>query len=316
MSSYESRDFHDCIRGPVFPVPTPFTERGAVDFDGLERYVDFLVRSGAPVIMLTVGTSRFNLLTREEIRSVNATVAKATGGYDAFTIVSGPGPTTGSTRENQEFARHAESIGADAIMLAYPERWYGRKPIVEFFSDVSDAADIPLMVHSVPLRDGFGGVEDRKYLDAQVLHEIAEVDGVIGVKEESGQRTIYESILADFKDQLVVIGAGGCMERFLGDSELGADTYLVGIGSFLPRLALEFFDAVEDNDRAKARRIVEGNEAPYFTEAVDMGWHRALKETLSQLDLMTPYERDPLTRLPQDDRRRIAEIIDGCGWAR
>lgn len=298
----------------MFPILTPFTEDGDVDYDGLEEYVEFLIDGGASVLLLTVGTSRYNLLTREEIKRINETVAKASNEEGVFTIVSGPGPTTGSTRENIEFARHAESVGADAIVLVYPERWYGREPVVKFFRDVSDGTEIPLMVHAVPIRDGFGGVDDAVRFDASLLREIADVEGVIGVKEESGTREIYESLMAELNDELAIIGAGGCMDRYLGDVDLGATTYLVGVGSFLPRVAVEFFDAVQRGDRGRAREIAEKNEAPYFDTAVEMGWHRALKETLHQLDIMKPYERAPLNRLSPADRERIAEVIEECGW--
>jgi 4-hydroxy-tetrahydrodipicolinate synthase len=314
VSSFDYEKARDRIRGPVFPVVTPFIENGDVDYEGLESYVEFLVDGGAPVILLTVGTSRYNLLTRDEIRAVNETVARVTEGEDVFTIVSGPGPTTGSTKENLEFALHAESVGADAILLVYPERWYGQEPVVDFFRDISEGSDIPLMVHAVPVRDGFGGVEDTEYFDVPALEEISDIDGVIGVKEESGKRDLYESVLQELDDRLAVIGAGGAMDRYLTDSKLGATTYLVGIGSFLPELAVEFFEAVQQGNREHAREITEKNEAPYFETAVSMGWHRALKETLHQLDLMKPYERKPLNRLPPEDRDRITETIESCGW--
>lgn len=304
---------HEQIRGPVFPIVTPFDEHGDVDHEELREYVDYLVAGGAENLLVTVGTSRFNLLTAPEMRAVNETVA-TTAPEDVFTIVSGPGPSAGSTRENVSFASHTESIGADALILAYPERWYGEEPITEFFRDVSRSTDVPLLVHAVPLRDGFGGVEDRVYFDADGLEQILAIEGVIGVKEESGQRELYEEILARFNDDAAIIGAGGAMDRYLGDSKLGATTYLVGIGSVLPALACEFYDAVHSGERDRAREITRENEEPYFDAAVTMGWHRALKETLHQLDLMSPYERDPLNRVPEDDRQELGQIIDSCGW--
>jgi 4-hydroxy-tetrahydrodipicolinate synthase len=220
---------------------------------------------------------------------------------------------TGSTEENIEFAHHAESVGANAIILSYPERWYGKAPVVEFFSEVDAKTGIPLIVHAVPMRNGFGGVDDKEYFTVSVLEDILDLPTVIGVKEESGKRELYESILAAFNDKWAIIGAGGAMDRYLTDSELGATTYLVGIGSFLPDLALRFFDSVQRDERSRAKEIAS-NEKDYFETAVEMGWHRALKETLHQLDLMKPYERTPLNRVSEDDREQIAHIIDSCGW--
>jgi 4-hydroxy-tetrahydrodipicolinate synthase len=313
MSRMNYHEVAELIQGPVFPVVTPFKENGDVDYEGLERYLKFLVKNGAESILVTVGTSRFNLLTREEMKRVNEVVSTTTEGEDVCSIVSGPGPTTGSTEENIEFARHAESVDADAIILSYPERWYGKGPVVEFFGAVDAETEIPLIVHAVPMRDGFGGVDDQEYFTVSVLEDILDLPAVIGVKEESGKRELYESILVAFEHEWAIIGAGGAMDRYLTDSKLGATTYLVGIGSFLPDLALQFFDAVQRDKHTRAREIAS-NEEEYFEIAVEMGWHRALKETLHQMDLMKPYERDPLNRVPENDRARIARIIDSYGW--
>ena len=58
------------VEGPVIPLPTPFTKDYKVDYDALASYVDFLVLNGIKNVMTTVGTSRYNLLTDDEIKKV------------------------------------------------------------------------------------------------------------------------------------------------------------------------------------------------------------------------------------------------------
>lgn len=301
------------IRGPVFPIVTPFTENQDVDYDALHRYVEFLVDESAPVLQVTVGTSRFNLLTCQEMLAMNETVVKAAAGR-AMTVVAGPGPVRGSTRENIEFAQHAQSIGADAILVLYPERWYGDEPVVEFFHEIAESTEIGVMIHAVPMRDGFGGVKALKYLDADRLDKIAQKPNVIGVKEENGARAVFVEILSRLNHRWPVIGAGGAMRRFLGDHKLGSYTYLVGIGSFKPRLAVEFYEAVMEGDLKKAEDITERYEDPYFGFAVKLGWHRALKETLYQLGLMPPFERAPFNRINEQERAQLRQVLIRCGW--
>ncbi len=309
--SFES--LKSAIRGPVFPILTPFKENGDVDYTALYRYVDYLVSAGAPVILGTVGTSRFNLLTREEMLTFNETLVAAVNGR-AVTIVAGPGPNHGSTRENICFAQHAHSIGADGILVLYPERWYGERPVVEFFRDVAESTHCGIMIHALPMRDGFGGVKALKYFDADLLEKIISIPNIIGVKEENGERPVFEEMLARFKKRAAIIGAGGCMRRFLKDQQLGSISYLVGIGSFKPELAITFFNAVMDDDRQTAERIAQSNEDPYFEFAVRLGWHRALKETLYLLNLMPPHERKPLTRISDNGRQELITVLAHCGW--
>ncbi|MFZ0549042.1 MAG: dihydrodipicolinate synthase family protein [Candidatus Promineifilaceae bacterium] len=301
------------IRGPVFPMVVPFTEDEDVDHAALESYVDYLITGGAPVLLLTVGTSRFNLLTRKEMLAVNETVIKAASGR-AITIAAGPGPSSGSTRENITFAKAAEKAGADAILVLYPERWYGDKPVAKFFTDVADNIDIGLMIHAVPMRDGFGGVKALKYLDADLIAKFVNHPNIVGVKEENGDRAMFEDILNRYNDGLPIIGAGGAMRRFINDSKLGSYTFLVGIGSFKPALAVEFFQAVMAGNEARAAQIAELYEDPYFDFAVKLGWHRALKETLHQLNIMPPYERSPFNRISETERSQLREVLVQCGW--
>ena len=295
------------IRGPVFPVPVPFTPDEDVDLPALHRYVDFLAEAGAPAIIGTVGTSRFNLLTRDEMMAVNATIAEAAAGR-SLAIAAGPGPAAGSTRENIAFARHAAGAGCDGIMLLYPERWYSDDAVVGFFDEVAQSTEIGIMIHAVAMRDGFGGVNAVRYLDADLIERIAENDNVIGVKEENANRDVYEEMLRRLNVRLPIIGAGGAMRRFLKDVQLGAYTWLVGIGSFRPDLALSFYNALMQQDRATAEAITETYEDPYFPVAIRLGWHRALKATLEIMALMPEHERAPMTAL---DAEEMA-LLDAC----
>lgn len=313
MTTTEVQELRSKIKGPVFPVVVPFDENEEVDHAALKSYVDFLIGNGARIVLLTVGTSRYNLLSTNEMMSVNETVAGAAAGR-AAAIVAGPGPNHGSTRKNIEFAKRAGDAGADGMLVLYPERWYGDEPVVEFFREVAGNTDIGIMIHAVPMRDGFGGVRAVKHFDADLIGKVLDTASIAGIKEENGDRGVFEETLRRFKDRLPVIGAGGCMRRFLKDHLLGSITYLVGIGSLKPRLAVEFYKAVMDGNIPEAERFAAENEDPYFQYAVSVGWHRALKESLCQLDLMSPHERSPFDRISKSEREKLAEIHKQCGW--
>jgi dihydrodipicolinate synthase/N-acetylneuraminate lyase len=56
------------VKGTVIPLPTPFTKEGDVDYKTMHSYVEFLISNGIKNVMTTVGTSRFNLLSDEEVK--------------------------------------------------------------------------------------------------------------------------------------------------------------------------------------------------------------------------------------------------------
>lgn len=54
------------MRGPFPILSTPYFEDGAVDYDGLTREVDWVVRSGVPGVIWCQSNDAVDLLTAEE----------------------------------------------------------------------------------------------------------------------------------------------------------------------------------------------------------------------------------------------------------
>jgi len=279
-----------------------------VDHDALRHYVRFLVDAGAPAIMTTVGTSRFNLLSDEEIRAVNATVASASG-PSTITILAGS--MIGDLHSNVAAAKHAESVGADAYIAFFPERHYGDEPIFDFFRTISESVDIGVMVHEMPMRSGYGGMAQYSI---ELLERLIDLPGVVGMKEECMDGGYAYKIYRRIGNRCGIIGAGS-MRNFMRDHHAGARAYLVGVGSFFPRVAMAFHAALVSGDTDRAHAIARTYEDPYFDAAVDLGWHVQLKEMLSIFDLMPPFERAPLPRLSAQQAAQLHTLVEQLGWS-
>lgn len=301
-------EFRKRLKGPVCPILTPFTEDGsAVDHTALHQYVSFLAASGIPAVMTTVGTSRFNLLSEDEMRAVNETVAKAAAGRCLVILA---GPMTGHLGTNIDFAAHAARHNADAYIAFFPERYYGHEPIFDFYKTLTDSVDIGIMIHEMPMRSGYGG--NQQY-PIDLLVRLSELPNLFGMKEECMDAGYAYQIHRNLEDSMAIIGAGS-MRLFMRDYHAGGRAYLVGIGSFFPRVAQAFFDATVANNMERAHHIMRTYEEPYFDLAVSLGWHIALKETLNILGLMPAWERAPLPRLAADQRATLHAKIDSLGW--
>ena len=308
MAHFSRDHLRHKLSGPVFPIPTPFTpDGGAVDHDALGHYVDFLAGVGVPALMSTVGTSRFNLLSDDEIKAVNTTIATAARGR---CIVILAGPLSGSTIANIAFARHAESVGADAFIAFFPERYYGEGPVLDFFRALSDAVSIGVMIHEMPMRSGYGG--NQQY-SLDLLDRLTDIPGVVGMKEECMDGGYAYLLHRRLSGKCGIIGAGS-KRLFMRDFHAGAKAYLVGLGNFFPRVAMDFHAALTDGDTARAHAIVRAYEDPYFDVAVSLGWHIALKETMHMLKVMPPFERPPLPRLNEAQQTKLRACIEKLGW--
>lgn len=298
------------IQGPVIPLPTPFNADESVDLNGLAQYVEFLSDGKIPAVMSTVGTSRYNLLSWDEMRDINRTVASSVKPGTQSIVTS---PTTGGLRHMIEFGKHAEEIGADYYLVYFPERHYGEENTYNFFKALCDALSIRILIHEMPMRNGVGPGAQQYSLD--LLGRLFALDNIVGVKEEALNPEYSNQILDRYADSALMIGAGGGMSRYLDrDHQRGAQAFLGGLGNFIPQIELDFFDAMQSGNREEGARIVNEIERPYFDAVLPMGWHPTLKSALHHMGLMQVYERRPMVQLNDEEHGRVKAIMQQLGW--
>ncbi len=136
------------LRG-VYPiVVTPFTEDGSVDYESLDRLVDYLLAQGADGLGLFGNASEgYTLLGPERVQMLER-ITKRVNGRVPLVVSSGHTGTVGAV----ELSKQARDLGAAALMVLPP---YFLKPdgegLMEYFGAISDAAGIPIMVQDAPL---------------------------------------------------------------------------------------------------------------------------------------------------------------------
>lgn len=305
------RRFLGKIKGPIYPVPIPFTEIGSVDFEGLKRYVLFLIDKGASTIMVTAGTSRFDVLTIEEMKSVNQIVAE-TAKNRAMVILTTP--TNGPTSQAIDFARHAEAVGADAILAIFPDRYYTDDSVLRFFKDVAASCSIGILIHLKAITAGKAGVGPKVQYSLQLVDQIGEIENLVGMKEESLDPALSYKYSRNLSDKMVIIGGAGGMRDYLTKYNWGQQAYLVGIGNFVPQIEERYYQALVQGDLDAARKIIFEYETPFFDVAVGPGWHLALKEAMAFFDLMKPWERPPIPRISQEEQNKIINLLSSISW--
>ena len=178
MANFTPGQIRQNLKGAVFPIPTPFDESGNIDLASLARYVEFLASNDVGTILSTVGTSRFNLLDEDEIKTVNQQIATSSS-KDTITILAGP--QHGGLKQMVSFAEHAESVGADAFIACFPERWYDAEAVYTFFEQLAGSVSIGVMIHEMPMRSGYGG---SVQYPLDLLERLVNIPNIVGMKEE------------------------------------------------------------------------------------------------------------------------------------
>ncbi|GGE23620.1 dihydrodipicolinate synthase family protein [Aureimonas endophytica] len=136
----------------LFPVaPTPFTETGDLDLEGMKRVLDCMIDQGVDGICVLANYSEQFLLTDEERRTLTRLSLEHVAGRVPVMVTC----SHFSTRIAAARGKEAAELGAALLMLMPPYHGTGLKAdetgMVEHFQAVAEAAGIPIMVQDAPL---------------------------------------------------------------------------------------------------------------------------------------------------------------------
>lgn len=136
----------------VFPVaPTIFDDTGALDLDGQRRCLDFMIDAGSHGICILANFSEQFALTDDERDLVMDAALEQVAGRVPVIVTT----THFSTRICVARGHRAAAAGAAMVMIMPP--YHGatiRVPeaaIFDFFKEVSDAIEIPIMIQDAPV---------------------------------------------------------------------------------------------------------------------------------------------------------------------
>ena len=167
-----TRPDHDRWHGIHAVMVTPFNADLSVDEEGLRSNVAFLAESAVDAIICLGSEGEFYALSDDERQRVaEVTVDELRGRRPLVVGVSHPSGIPALV-----LARHAASIGADAVLATPP--YFGRPSLAEIqahFSMIAEA-ELPVFLYNTPSRVGYG-------LGASDIAAIVGVSGLIGVKQ-------------------------------------------------------------------------------------------------------------------------------------
>ena len=170
------------MSAPVFgrlltAMVTPMTFDGAVDLRRTGELAHKLVEEqNNDGIVVNGTTGESPTTTDSEKAEIVKAVVEAVGSDAA--VVAGVG--TNDTAHTIELAHQAAEAGADGLLVVTP---YYSKPsqagIIEHFTAVADATDLPIMLYDIPGRTGTP-------IETKTLIELADHARIVAVKDAKG----------------------------------------------------------------------------------------------------------------------------------
>lgn len=150
-----------------------------------------------------------------------------------------------NTADSQELARHAESLGVDAI-AAIPPIYFHLPPhgIAGYWNDISAAApNTDFVIYNIPQLAGVA-------LTTSLLREMKKNPRVIGVKNSSMPT---QDIQMWHDEDLLVFN--GPDEQFISGLAMGACAGIGGTYAVMPELFLKVYEHFQKGEMEAARQI-------------------------------------------------------------
>ena len=287
------------LQGSLPALVTPFTD-GALDLATLKKLVEWHIAEGSNGLVPVGTTGESPTLTHAEHETVVAEVVKAAAGR--IPVVAGAG--SNNTTESIRLAKHAESVGADAVLVVTP---YYNKPtqagLIAHFTAIHEACGLPIIIYNIPGRS----VVDMM---PQTMGELAKLPRITGVKDATGDlsRVPLQRITCG-KDFIQLSGEDATALGYNAHGGVGCISVTANVA---PALCAEFQNATLEGDYAKALTLQDRLMPLHIAIFREPGLVGA-KYALSKLGLSSAEVRLPLTAVSGETEAAIDDAMRHAG---
>jgi 4-hydroxy-tetrahydrodipicolinate synthase len=230
------------FRGAFVAIVTPFID-GQVDEQALVDLIEFHIANGTHGIVPCGTTGESATMSHEEHHRVVGLTVRTVNGR--VPVLAGSG--SNSTSEAIDLTRHAKQAGADGVLMVSP---YYNKPsqegLYQHYKAVAEAVDIPIILYNVPSRTSSN-------ILPQTVARLAEVDGIAGIKEATGDLNQISEVIRLCPQDFAVLS---------GDDFTSMPTVLIGgtgvisvTSNVAPKDMAQMMDAALAGDVARAKQL-------------------------------------------------------------
>ena len=278
---------------------TPFAKDGSVDEEALRRLVNFQEENGVNTLIPCGSTGESAMMSYEEhLKVISIVVDEA----KKAKVLAGAG--SNCTTEAVNLSKNAEDLGADGILSISP---YYVKPtqegIFKHYEAIEAALDIPIIVYNIPGRTGSN-------INVDTMLRLAELPGIIGVKEASGNMAQIQNIIARRPEGFEVLSGDDSITLAL--MSMGADGVISVTSNCCPGLVSEMVNNAQ-SDKFEIAKSIHNKLLPLFGALFCESNPIPIKYVMGTMGYGNGYPRLPLTPLSENGRAILDPILKDLG---
>ncbi|MBQ1274678.1 MAG: 4-hydroxy-tetrahydrodipicolinate synthase [Cellulosilyticum sp.] len=231
------------FEGAGVAIVTPFLANGDINFGKLEEYIDFQIENGTDAIVICGTTGEASTMTDDEhLECIKVAVDRTAG---RVPVIAGTG--SNDTRHGINLTQKAKALGVDATLQVTP--YYNKatqKGLIEHFTAIGRAVDLPMILYSVPSRTGVT-------IQPKTVAELAKYDFVQGIKEATGNISTVAEIAALCGEDFAIYS--GNDDQILPLLSLGGKGVISVLSNVAPKQTHDMVRLYLDGHREEALHI-------------------------------------------------------------
>jgi 4-hydroxy-tetrahydrodipicolinate synthase len=290
------------FRGLGIALITPFQTDGSIDFEALDRLVEYQIKGGADFLCIMGTTAETPTLSRDEKRLLKEHLVGRVAGRVPLLMGCGGNNTAAIVDD----LKTEDWTGIDGILSVCP---YYNKPsqegLYQHFATIAKASPLPVVLYNVPGRTGVN-------MNAETTLRLArDFENIVAIKEASGNITQMDDIIKNKPQHFDVIsGDDGITFPLI---TLGAVGVISVIGNALPA---EFSRMVRLALKGEYQTSLTIHHK--FTELFKLlfvdGNPAGVKAMLSEMGLIENVLRLPLIPTRLTTMEKISQIVRDLGY--
>ena len=284
------------IKGSIVALVTPMAPNGLVDWQALDKLIEWHIESGTQAIVSMGTTGESATLDEDEHCAVIKHTIEQVN--HRIPVIAGTGAN--STSEAIKLTQCAHDLKADAALLVTP---YYNKPVQEglyqHYKAIAEAVAIPQILYNVPGRTACD-------LLPETVERLAKIPNIVGIKEATGDVSRLPKILASCGDDFATYtGDDGTSAEFLLQGGHGTISVTANVA---PKQIRAMVDAAKDGNEDLTHEI--NNQLSDIHKALFIESNPIpVKYALMKMGLINSGIRLPLTPLSSKYHQQVIQSL-------
>lgn len=180
--------------GSAVALITPMKSDGSVNYETLEKLIEFHIKNGTDAIVACATTGESPVLSHDEHCKIIEFIVKKVN--KRIPVIASSG--SNNTKYAAELSNSLQDAGADALLTITP--YYNKTSqagFVKHFYYIADRVKIPMILYNIPSRTGCN-IKPETYL------ELSKHPNIVGTKEANGDIASVAKTISLCGDNLTV----------------------------------------------------------------------------------------------------------------